>query len=178
MAEIWAHYRFCSAAWNTAVVKGNCFDSRLDPFRLDGNHAKDQLNALRNGWVFSVKRFCSAAGNTAVLQGRCFVSQHDPFLQESDHTKFQLNLMRNRWVTDWIEILQHCIEYCSAAGRVHVSSLNLILHTKRLIWRNFSSIQWEMTELWADKIRDSAALQRILQCCRVHISSLDSILST
>ena len=41
--------RFCSAAWNTAVLQDHCFDSRLDPFHLGSHHSKFQLNQLRNG---------------------------------------------------------------------------------------------------------------------------------
>ena len=49
MAELWADKRFCNAAWNTAVLRGHCFDSKLDPFYLENHHAKFQLNPLRNG---------------------------------------------------------------------------------------------------------------------------------
>ena len=51
MAEIWADYRFCSAAWNTAVLQGRCFVSCHDPFPQESDHAKFQQKRLRNGWV-------------------------------------------------------------------------------------------------------------------------------
>ena len=53
MAEIWADYRFCSAAWNTAVLQGHRFVSQLDPFPQESNHAKFELKRLRNGWVIT-----------------------------------------------------------------------------------------------------------------------------
>ena len=36
-----------SAAWNTAVLQGHCFDLRLDPFHLESHHANFQPNPLR-----------------------------------------------------------------------------------------------------------------------------------
>ena len=37
------------AAWNTAVLQGLCFVSRLDHLHLKSKHAKIQLNPIRNG---------------------------------------------------------------------------------------------------------------------------------
>ena len=37
------------AAWNTAMLKGHCFVSRLDCLHLKSNHAKFQLNPISNG---------------------------------------------------------------------------------------------------------------------------------
>ena len=51
MAEILAVERFCSAAWNTAVLQGRCFVSGHDPFPQESDHAKFQQKRLRNGWV-------------------------------------------------------------------------------------------------------------------------------
>ena len=37
------------AEWNTVVLQGHCFDSRLVPFYLESNTAKFQLDPLWNG---------------------------------------------------------------------------------------------------------------------------------
>ena len=66
--------------------------------------------------LWSDKRFCSAACNTAVLQDLFFVCRLDYLHLKSNHAKFQLNLIRNGWVMVRLEIVQRCMEYCSAAG--------------------------------------------------------------
>ena len=43
-----ASYLHCGA-WNTTVLQGHCFVSRLDCLHLKSNHAKFQLNPIRNG---------------------------------------------------------------------------------------------------------------------------------
>ena len=49
MAEFFADRNSACAAWNTAVLKGHCFVSRLDCLHLKINYAKFQLNPIRNG---------------------------------------------------------------------------------------------------------------------------------
>ena len=57
------------AAWNIAVQQGHCFVSRLDCLQLKNNHAKFQLNPIRNGRVMDrlvimqrCMEYCSDAG--------------------------------------------------------------------------------------------------------------------
>ena len=49
MAEFFADRNSACAAWNTAVLQGHCFVSRLDCLHLKSNHAKFQPNPIRNG---------------------------------------------------------------------------------------------------------------------------------
>ena len=49
MAEFLSNKNSVCAAWNTAVLQGNCFVSRLDCLNFKSNHAKFQLNPIRNG---------------------------------------------------------------------------------------------------------------------------------
>ena len=63
-----------------------------------------------------IMRFCGAACNTAVLQCLCFLCRLDYLHLKSNHAKFQLNPIKNGWVMVRLEILQCCMEYCSAAG--------------------------------------------------------------
>ena len=49
MAESLADSNSECAAWNTAVLQGHYFVSRLDCLHLKKNHAKFQLNPVRNG---------------------------------------------------------------------------------------------------------------------------------
>ena len=51
-----------------------------------------------------------------MLQGKCFLSRLDYLQLKSNHAKFQLNPIRNGWVMVQLEIVQRCMEYCSAAG--------------------------------------------------------------
>ena len=62
------------------------------------NHAKFQLNTIRNGWVMvpleilqRCMEYCSAAGSLF------WIYRLDPFHLESNHAKFQLNPLRNGW---------------------------------------------------------------------------------
>ena len=51
MTNLWLtkDKRFCSAAWNAAVLQDPSFVSRIDSFHLETDHAKFQLNLLGNG---------------------------------------------------------------------------------------------------------------------------------
>ena len=51
MAEFFVDRNSACAAWNTAVLKGHCFVSRLDCLHLKNNYAKFQLISIRNDWV-------------------------------------------------------------------------------------------------------------------------------
>ena len=68
LIEKWLRWRFRSAAWNTEVLQGHCFKSRLDPFHLKNNHAKFQLNPLRNGWDIGQRVFKDSAALHGILQ--------------------------------------------------------------------------------------------------------------
>ena len=49
MAEFFADRNSVCAAWNTAVLQGHCFVSRLHYLQLKSNNAQFQLNPIRNG---------------------------------------------------------------------------------------------------------------------------------
>ena len=49
MAEFLADRNSACAPWNTAVLQGHCFVSRLDWLHLNVNHAQFELNPIRNG---------------------------------------------------------------------------------------------------------------------------------
>ena len=51
-----------------------------------------------------------------MLQGIFFECRLDYLHLKSNHAKFQLNPIRNGWVMVQLEIVQRCMEYCSAAG--------------------------------------------------------------
>ena len=57
MAEFLADRNSACAAWNIAVLQGHCFESRLGSFHLENNHAKFQLNPLKNGWDIGSWKF-------------------------------------------------------------------------------------------------------------------------
>ena len=51
IAEFLADRNSACAAWNTALLQGHCFVSRVDCLHLKSNHDKFQLNPIRNCWV-------------------------------------------------------------------------------------------------------------------------------
>ena len=95
--------RFCSAAWNTAMLQGPSFASSIDPFHLEDNHAKFQLNLLRNGWDIGCTLFRDSAVLHGILQGHCLDSRLHPNHIGSHHAKFQLNPLRNGRDIDCLE---------------------------------------------------------------------------
>ena len=155
---------------------------RLDPFHLESNHAKLQLNPLRNSWYivcFSVQRFFGAAWNTAVLQGCCFGLRLDPFDLQSYHAKYQLNQLRIGWdigclvfgdtaTALWTTAVLQCHWFdprlVSFNLESHHAKFHLNLSNKQ---KKFSSILWEMAETYVDYLVfiNSAVLHGILQCC-------------
>ena len=73
---------------------------------------------LPSQWLFKDKRFYRAALNTAVLQVSSFVSRIDPFhlrviMQNFSSIRREMTEIQ---AVQCLEILQRCMEYCSAAG--------------------------------------------------------------
>ena len=75
MAEFLADRNSACTAWNTAVLQGHSFVSRLDCLHLKNNHGKIQFNPIRNGGVMveleilqGCMEYCSAAESMFCLQ--------------------------------------------------------------------------------------------------------------
>ena len=70
------------------MLQGQCFVSRLDYLNLKSNHAKFQLNPIRNGLFMVRLEILQRCMNTAVLEGHCFDNR-------LDHTGNQANQVNN-----------------------------------------------------------------------------------
>ena len=107
--------------WVILVEEFNPIDF-INPVENWGQTKNSVLYFSSFSWRMADLWYCSAAWSTAVLHGilqcwgLCLVSRLDYLQLKSNYTKFQLNLIRNGWDMVWLEILQRCMEYCSAAG--------------------------------------------------------------
>ena len=94
---------------------------KLDPLHVKSHQKKFHLKRLRNSRVMACNVISAQSiekwpSSWLIKTLHCFVSILDYLHLKSDHAKFQLNPIRNVWVMVWLEILQRCMEYCSAAG--------------------------------------------------------------